>query len=170
METLADTKLRVVREAVQDNVPGPRRIRRRPTELPRFPLPLCVAGAFLIASLVYLGLTPAAHSRASVASANARIAIASESPTPRRLDRSALPLSVKRIVVDAGHGGAQRGAVSDSGVAEKDITLDIALRLRRLLDESLFDVLMTRDTDQTLSLEQRVAFANTSRGDLFVSI
>src|SRR5262249_22150858 len=70
----------------------------------------------------------------------------------------------------AGHGGAQRGAVSDSGVAEKDITLDIALRLRRLLDESLFDVLMTRDRDQTLSLEQRVAFANTSRGDLFVSI
>jgi N-acetylmuramoyl-L-alanine amidase len=81
-----------------------------------------------------------------------------------------LPLSVKRIAVDPGHGGAQYGAISDSGVSEKEITLDIALRLRRLLQSHPFDVIMTRETDTTISLDKRVAFANANRADLFVSI
>jgi N-acetylmuramoyl-L-alanine amidase len=89
---------------------------------------------------------------------------------PRRLARAVLPLSVKRIVIDPGHGGAQLGALSASGVAEKEITLDLALRLRRLLQGGPFEVLMTRDTDATVSLEDRVAFANARRADLFVSI
>jgi N-acetylmuramoyl-L-alanine amidase len=73
-------------------------------------------------------------------------------------------------VIDAGHGGSQAGATSDSGVTEKEITLDIALRLRRLLADAAFEVLLTRETDTTLSLDRRVAFANASRADLFVSI
>src|SRR5207249_9764007 len=69
-----------------------------------------------------------------------------------------------------GHGGVQLGATSDSGVSEKEITLDIALRLHQMLTDAGFEALMTRDTDTTVSLERRVAFANANRADLFVSI
>jgi N-acetylmuramoyl-L-alanine amidase len=92
------------------------------------------------------------------------------SSPPRGLDRTVLPLSVRKVVLDPGHGGEQHGAVSDSGVSEKDITLDLAFRLRRLLEEAAFEVVMTRETDETLSLQQRVRIANTSQADLFVSI
>jgi N-acetylmuramoyl-L-alanine amidase len=87
-----------------------------------------------------------------------------------RMNRAALPLSVRRIVIDPGHGGKQHGAISESGVSEKDITLDIALRLRRLMENAPFEVLMTREADETLPLEKRVDFANANNADLFVSI
>jgi len=170
-ESLETVKLRLVREAIEDNVPGPGRLGRKTEVRPRFLLPVWVAGSFLIASLVYLGLPSKALSRGWVAAADTlSLSATTESPVPRRLDRAVFPLSVKRIVVDPGHGGTQHGASSDSGVSEKDITLDIALRLRQLLKNGLFDVRMTRETDVTLSLEQRVAVANAARGDLFVSI
>lgn len=89
---------------------------------------------------------------------------------PRPLNRAVFPLSVKRIVIDAGHGGKQTGAISESGISEKEITLDVALRLRRLMEQASFDAMLTRQADQTLSLEKRVAFANASNADLFVSI
>ena len=60
--------------------------------------------------------------------------VQASAPAPHPLDRAVIPLGVKRIVIDAGHGGKQPGAISESGVSEKDITLDIALRLHRLLD------------------------------------
>ena len=81
-----------------------------------------------------------------------------------------LPLPIKRIVLDPGHGGAQAGAMAESGASEKEITLDLALRLRRLLQDASFEVLLTREADVTMSLEQRVAFANARRADVFVSI
>jgi N-acetylmuramoyl-L-alanine amidase len=89
---------------------------------------------------------------------------------PQRLARAVLPLPIKRIVLDPGHGGAQVGALADSGASEKEITLDLALRLRRLLQDASFEVLLTREADVTMSLEQRVAFANARRADVFVSI
>jgi N-acetylmuramoyl-L-alanine amidase len=89
---------------------------------------------------------------------------------PQRLARAVLPLPIKRIVLDPGHGGAQAGAVADSGASEKEITLDLARRLRRLLEDASFEVLLTREADVTMSLEQRVAFANARRADVFVSI
>ena len=168
-DSLETVKLRLVREAIEENVQGPRRLRPKTAALPR--LPVWVAGSFLIASLVYLGLPSNVLSRESVAAADTRsLSSTTESPVPRRLDRAVFPLSVKRIVLDPGHGGTQHGAISDSGVSEKDITLDIALRLRQLLKDGVFDVLMTRETDVSLSLEQRIAVANAKRGDLFVSI
>jgi N-acetylmuramoyl-L-alanine amidase len=91
-------------------------------------------------------------------------------PTPGDLSMTVLPLSVKRIVIDPGHGGKQSGAISDAGTVEKDVNLDIALRLRKLLQESPFEVALTRASDQTMSLADRVAFANSSKADLFVSI
>jgi N-acetylmuramoyl-L-alanine amidase len=80
------------------------------------------------------------------------------------------PLSVKRVVIDPGHGGEHLGTVSRSGISEKNITLDVGLRLRHLMEEAGFEVLMTRQTDQTVPLNARVAFANDRRADLFVSI
>lgn len=89
---------------------------------------------------------------------------------PQPLNLAAVPLSVKKIVIDPGHGGKQHGAVSESGVAEKEITLDVGLRLRRLMGKTPFEVIMTRQEDKTLSLEKRVALANANNADLFVSI
>jgi len=86
------------------------------------------------------------------------------------LDPSVIPLGIKRIVIDAGHGGKQPGAISESGVSEKDITLDIARRLHRLLETAPFEVLMTRNDDRTMMLDKRVAFANSNQADLFISI
>ncbi len=99
-------------------------------------------------------------------------AAASEAPqaAPQRLARAVLPLPIRRIVLDPGHGGAQTGTVAESGASEKEITLDLALRLRRLLEDASFEVLLTREADVTMSLEQRVAFANARRADVFVSI
>jgi N-acetylmuramoyl-L-alanine amidase len=88
---------------------------------------------------------------------------------PRPIDRSAVPLAVKTIVIDPGHGG-EPGTTAETGVTEKEITLDIALRLRRLLKNSPFEVLLTRDGDRRLSLDKRVAFANEHKADLFISI
>jgi len=85
------------------------------------------------------------------------------------LDKKAVPLAIKRIVIDAGHGG-ESGAISESGVMEKDITLDIALRLRRLMEKEPYEVLLTRQADRSVPLDKRVAFANENKGDLFISI
>ena len=95
-------------------------------------------------------------------------AVAFDSPTP--IDRHTIPLAIKRIVVDPGHGGGEAGAIAASGVTEKEITLDVALRLRRLLADAPFEVLLTRQSDESISLHQRVAFANDNKADLFVSI
>ena len=53
---------------------------------------------------------------------------------------------------------------------EKEITLDVALRLRRLMEKEPYEILLTRQTDQLVPLDKRVAFANENKGDLFVSI
>ncbi len=76
-----------------------------------------------------------------------------------------------RIVVDPGHGGAQDGAMSPTGVLEKDVALQISQRVREHLEKELgAQVLMTRDEDQSLPLLERVDFANKQRPDLFLSI
>jgi N-acetylmuramoyl-L-alanine amidase len=85
------------------------------------------------------------------------------------LDKNAVPLTIKRIIIDPGHGG-ESGAISESGVMEKEITLDVALRLRRLMEKEPYEILLTRQTDQLVPLDRRVAFANENKGDLFVSI
>jgi len=75
------------------------------------------------------------------------------------------------VVVDAGHGGKDPGATGISGVIEKDVVLDIAKRLRDLMQrEPQWRVTLTRDTDVFIPLEERTAIANASGADLFVSI
>jgi N-acetylmuramoyl-L-alanine amidase len=81
-----------------------------------------------------------------------------------------LSLKVSRIVVDAGHGGKDPGAIGPSGILEKDLTLAIARQLSRRLKLEGFDVYQTRDSDVFIPLEERTAFANKNKADLFVSI
>jgi len=83
-----------------------------------------------------------------------------------------LALGVQKIVIDAGHGGRDYGAPGfTKGVHEKDITLAIAKKLAAKIKEELAcEVVLTRETDKYLTLEERTAIANTKNGDLFVSI
>jgi N-acetylmuramoyl-L-alanine amidase len=81
-------------------------------------------------------------------------------------------LKVRRIVIDAGHGGKDTGAVGKKGTREKDVALMIAKDVRALIKERLphIDVIMTRDDDTFIPLEKRTAIANNAGADLFVSI
>ncbi|MEW5910666.1 MAG: N-acetylmuramoyl-L-alanine amidase, partial [Thermodesulfobacteriota bacterium] len=83
-----------------------------------------------------------------------------------------LALGVRRIVIDAGHGGKDFGAPGHTiGVYEKDVVLDIAKKLSKRVQKDLnLDVVLTRDSDRYLTLEERTAIANTKNADLFVSI
>ena len=76
----------------------------------------------------------------------------------------------RTIVIDAGHGGFDRGGVPGQRISEKDKTLDVAQRLKRILQASGYRVIMTRDSDVFVSLGGRVAIANAYRGANFVSI
>ena len=79
--------------------------------------------------------------------------------------------AVLTIVLDPGHGGHDTGAIGPSGLMEKDVVLDLALRLRRLLVERLgARVLMTRTEDVFIPLPERTAIANRAKVDFFVSI
>ena len=88
----------------------------------------------------------------------------------RPLPASALSLGVRRVVLDAGHGGGHQGTASASGLLEKEVTLDLAERARKLLLGRGFEVVLTRTADATLSLKDRATTANQQRGDIFVSI
>ncbi|MGZ9587265.1 N-acetylmuramoyl-L-alanine amidase CwlD [Paenibacillus marinisediminis] len=95
-----------------------------------------------------------------------------------------LPLSGKIVAIDAGHGGADGGAISRQGVIEKDINLAIALQLRDYLQQAGAIVVMTRETDQDLAnpdtkgyrkrksedMKRRVQYLQEKKPDLFVSI
>lgn len=75
------------------------------------------------------------------------------------------------VVIDAGHGGKDPGAIGPSGLMEKDVVLDIARRLRELMQQDLqWRVTLTRDTDVFIPLEERTAIANAKAANLFVSI
>jgi N-acetylmuramoyl-L-alanine amidase len=84
----------------------------------------------------------------------------------------ALGLKINRIVIDAGHGGHDTGTIGPHGLMEKDLCLDVALRLGKLIEEKLpgADVIYTRKDDTFVPLEQRTAIANEAKADLFISI
>jgi N-acetylmuramoyl-L-alanine amidase len=77
----------------------------------------------------------------------------------------------KRIVLDPGHGGHDPGAVGSNNLYEKDVVLDIALKLKKILaHDPNYEVFLTRETDVFIPLEKRTAIANSRKADLFVSI
>ncbi len=82
-----------------------------------------------------------------------------------------LGLGVKRIVIDAGHGGKNLGTVGKMGTREKNITLDIAKRLKaHLISGGCQNIYMTREDDAAISLQERVSSAKRAKGDLLLSI
>ncbi len=76
------------------------------------------------------------------------------------------------LVIDAGHGGEDSGAVSRRGLKEKDVTLDLARRVKKLVNQFMpnVNVVLTRENDRYVGLEERVRIANNASGDLFLSI
>lgn len=76
------------------------------------------------------------------------------------------PLSGKRIVIDAGHGGMDGGAVSKSGISEKDINLKIAFYLKNYLEKNGAKVIMTRSNDRSLHTNEKVSVKSKKRSDL----
>jgi len=95
-------------------------------------------------------------------------------PANQRVPNSmvrALGLKINRIVIDAGHGGHDSGTLGPGGLEEKNVVLDVALRLGRMLRERLgADVIYTRTDDTFIPLETRTAIANQAQADLFISI
>ena len=171
-------KRRLLAQAVSDNLDtirgGPPRVLRPGRRIGRLWLrrlpfvlaPLTLIGSGYLASNTTAPLPPPPPKVAPLHVKAAAITLDPLQP----LDPSAFPLSVKRIVIDAGHGGSDPGASAASLMTEKDITLDIAARLRTLLTKSGFDVLVTRGDDRLVPLRERARIANTSDGDIFVSI
>ena len=88
-------------------------------------------------------------------------------PGPRY---EASPDRFDRVVLDAGHGGHDEGAKGRSGLKEKELVLDVAKRLATRLRKRGIEVIMTRTTDEFLSLEARTSVANDAHADLFISI
>jgi N-acetylmuramoyl-L-alanine amidase len=84
----------------------------------------------------------------------------------------ALGLKIGRIVIDAGHGGHDTGTIGPTGLMEKDLCLDVALRVGKLIGQRLpaADVVYTRDDDSFIPLERRTQIANEAQADLFLSI
>jgi len=97
--------------------------------------------------------------------------VAAPTATGERSMVRALGLKIGRIVVDAGHGGHDSGTLGPGGIEEKDVVLDVALRLGKLLKQRLgADVIYTRDDDTFIPLETRTAIANKAQADLFISV
>jgi N-acetylmuramoyl-L-alanine amidase len=113
-----------------------------PTNLYRFSL---LASGLLIA---FLGTLSTAHARRA------------------SKDRD----STTTVVVDAGHGGYDRGGIPGQRVAEKEMTLDVAQRLKKVLADNGYRVVMTRDSDVFVPLGTRVAIANSYANSIFVSV
>jgi N-acetylmuramoyl-L-alanine amidase len=110
---------------------------------------------------------------------NAAATVALRPPTEPKPNRDgqrslsrALGLKVSRIVIDPGHGGFDTGTIGPHGLMEKDLCLDVALRLGHLIEEKLpgAQVVYTRKDDTFIPLEDRTAMANEAKADLFISI
>ena len=175
-----NTKAKLLRGVVQDNIDIVQGVRTKRSIRRKLALRYWFSVGVGIAGVVYLAIpsqvvstakTPTMDAAGTVSASNIAQTPETEAPldSPRPLDKNAVPLTIKRIIIDPGHGG-ESGAISESGVMEKEITLDVALRLRRLMEKEPYEILLTRQTDQSVPLDRRVAFANENKGDLFVSI
>jgi N-acetylmuramoyl-L-alanine amidase len=181
MAHLDRVKRQLVSEVVRENVETlhglPRRsLRRARRRLPR--AAMRAVGLILAPSLLFVAISALSTGQADRPAALARpvgpppdpAAPPPSFPAPQALNPASFPLEVRKIVLDPGHGGSDPGARTAGGIWEKEITLDVAQRLRPLLIEAGFEVLMTRERDETVSLRERAQFANYQRGDLFISI
>ena len=176
-------KRRVLREAVAENLdvirgipprsvrPGNRFLRIWTRRVLFVAVPLTLVGStYVISQTTPQPITVAALPLRPVAAPPQVKAVVSASALQtERVTSAAFPLAVRRVVIDAGHGGSDPGATT-SEIQEKEITLDIGRRLRDLLEREGFEVVVTRDRDHTIALKDRALVANQSKSDIFVSI
>ncbi|HWN43584.1 MAG TPA: N-acetylmuramoyl-L-alanine amidase [Thermoanaerobaculia bacterium] len=181
-------KRQLLREVVQDNVDLaegrlPRGLKRRPNVgLRALMLVLLSLGLFgstrLIPSLESPGAPAAAQPAPIPVATVAKVPIPPPMPpiqpmpttAPTPVDAAVFPLAVRKIALDPGHGGDSLGTQAPRGLVEKELTLDIAQRVRKLLEADSFEVVMTREQDRSVSLEERGLAANRDGADIFVSI
>jgi N-acetylmuramoyl-L-alanine amidase len=180
-------KRQALREAVAENLDTIRGLPPRSLRAPRrtlraflrraplFIIPLMLAGfAYLTNTSLPAAATattsPRLNAKAPAAQNASVLAPALLTDSLESVSASAFPLSVRRVVLDAGHGGTDPGASSTSNVNEKNVTLDIAQRLSAMLRKSGFDVVTTRGDDRLIPLRERAHLANGSGADIFVSI
>lgn len=192
-ESVKHLKARMLREAVESELdtihgrwPEPPRPVSRPQPAPR--RGVAWRGAFAIAVIIgsagvgwWQASARALPDHVVAAVLNDAVAVAATveaAPTAvpeppfvaRQFHPGVLSLSVRRVIVDAGHGGDNLGTSSADGINEKDLTLDIAERVRQLIVQRGFEAVMTRTADDTRSLLERAATANSRHGDIFLSI
>jgi N-acetylmuramoyl-L-alanine amidase len=187
MANVERIKRQLLRDLVQENLDliagrrsrrprrgGGRRLASRVAAFALFSLGLLGLGSSrVLPNLAALPRSPAARPARDArpaAAALAPVAGAEVLAAARTIDAAVFPLAVRRVVIDPGHGGASLGTRTSLGLLEKDLTLDIAERLRRLLAARSLEVVMTRGGDVGVSLSQRTALANRAGGDIFVSI
>jgi N-acetylmuramoyl-L-alanine amidase len=178
---ISRVKRRLLREAVEDNLETirglpPRALRpvTRGLRLWARRIGGVVVPVALAASAFFVAVPTAENALTHGRSELMPILSAAPSPTQtaapgQRVAASAFPLSVRRVIIDAGHGGIDPGATT-AALLEKQITLDIGHRLRTMLERAGFEVLLTRHDDRTVALRDRAQFANGARGDIFISI
>jgi len=176
MAGLDRVKRQLVSEVVQENVDTlrglpPRPLRRARTRRLRTGV-FRALGLVVAPSLLFVAVSALSTGRAERPALPRAVAAPDPGPlpAPREISAAAFPLPVRKVVLDPGHGGNDPGAPTTVGFWEKDITLDVAQRLRILLVEGGFEVALTRERDESVSLRERAQFANVQRGDLFVSI
>ena len=172
-------KRQLLREAVTDNLDTIRGLppRNKVVGTPKENvwvrrLPLLLIPITLLGSSYLISETPRANERPAVQAAVVPHTTISQ-PVPDSFEpvrAEAFPLAVRRVILDAGHGGKDAGAQAQLALVEKDITLDIERRLQLLLRQNGFDVVVTRTDDTLIPLRERARLANSSQGDIFVSI
>ncbi|HWO01954.1 MAG TPA: N-acetylmuramoyl-L-alanine amidase, partial [Blastocatellia bacterium] len=115
-------------------------------------------------------IVPLPNARSSTLTANPADALAKA--LGAKIDSKVTETPIHRIVIDPGHGGHDTGTISAGGMREKDLVLDVARRLRGYIKHSYPDVevILTRESDRFVALEERTAIANSRRADLFISI
>jgi len=184
----ARLKRQLVAGAIRENVAlieGRRAERPRPRRAPRLGGPLgfvagtLLAGALAVLAAPHLSVSPERPSpplpeppaaAAPPLAAGSAVSFAGlAGGAPARVAGEVFPLASRRIVLDPGHGGGDGGTALGT-LHEKEITLDLALRLRDLLAAEGFDVHLTREDDRRISLRDRAALANALPADLFLSI
>jgi N-acetylmuramoyl-L-alanine amidase len=185
MSNVNRLKRQMLRELVRENVEliegqPPRRERRRAgfrltaRVFAGVLLPIALLGSTrLISSFERPAVKPVKPAPAAPRAVTTRAAEAASrfSGPPEPVDAAVFPLAVRKVAIDAGHGGKSVGTHTiPLGLVEKDITLDVAMRLRKLLEADHFQVLMTRDRDEAVPLEKRGELAKQGSADIFVSI
>jgi N-acetylmuramoyl-L-alanine amidase len=190
MSNVKRLKRQMLRELVRENVelieglPPWRERRRARLRLTGRVLALALLPVALLGSSRLISSFAASPAAVPVRAVQTALPSAAEpalqlSGPPESIAAAVFPLAVRKIAIDAGHGGQSVGThvgsdagteKSSLGLVEKDITLDVGERLRKLLVADHFQVVMTRDRDVEVPLERRGAIAKEGRADIFVSI